>query len=223
MNQSLFVNALLKYSIGVVVVGLLIFLPAGTLHFEGGILLMAILFVPMFLAGIVLLKKDPDLLRKRLDVKEKQKEQKDVVKYSGLLFLASFILSGLSFRFRWLQLPRTARIIAAILFLVAYALYGEVLRENTFLSRTIEVQEGQHVIDTGMYGIVRHPMYAVTILLFLMMPLVLGSVLGFAVMLLYLPIIQKRMINEEIVLKEGLPGYTEYMNKVRYRVIPYIW
>ncbi len=223
MKQSLFVNALLKYSIGVVVVGLLIFLPAGTLHFEGGILLMAILFVPMFLAGIVLLKKDPDLLRKRLDVKEKQKEQKDVVKYSGLLFLASFILSGLSFRFGWLQLPRTARIIAAILFLVAYALYGEVLRENTFLSRTIEVQEGQHVIDTGMYGIVRHPMYAVTILLFLMMPLVLGSVLGFAVMLLYLPIIQKRMINEEIVLKEGLPGYTEYINKVRYRVIPYIW
>ena len=207
MKQSLFVNALLKYSIGVVVVGLLIFLPAGTLHFEGGILLMAILFVPMFLAGIVLLKKDPDLLRKRLDVKEKQKEQKDVVKYSGLLFLASFILSGLSFRFGWLQLPETVRIVAAIL----------------FLSRTIEVQEGQHVIDTGMYGIVRHPMYAVTILLFLMMPLVLGSVLGFAVMLLYLPIIQKRMINEEIVLKEGLPGYTEYMNKVRYRVIPYIW
>ena len=177
----------------------------------------------MFIAGLVMMKKNPELLKKRLNVKEEQSEQRSVILFSGIMFLAAFISAGLSFRFGWLMLPFPVSIAAAALFLAAYALYAEVLRENTYLSRTIEVQEDQKVIDTGLYGIVRHPMYMVTVLLFLAMPLVLGSVISFVIMLAYIPLIVKRIRNEEQVLEKGLPGYSEYMKKVKYRLIPFIW
>ena len=223
MTKKLFLEAILKFSLGVVLVGLLIFLPAGTLNFPNGWLFMAVLFVPMFCAGLVMMAKNPDLLKKRLNAKEKQAEQSLVVKLSGLMFLAGFVLAGLDFRFRWLALPQWVSIAAAVLFLLAYLLYAEVLRENTYLSRTIEVQEDQKVIETGLYGIVRHPMYSATLLLFLSMPLVLGSLISFAVFLAYPPIIARRIRNEEQVLEAGLPGYREYKQKVRWRLIPYIW
>ena len=184
---------------------------------------MGILFIPMFAAGLIMMKVNPGLLEKRLNVKEKESEQKEVIVLSGIMFLAAFILAGLSFRFGWLMLPLPASISAATVFLAAYALYAEVLRENTYLSRTIEVQEDQKVIDTGLYGVVRHPMYMATVLLFLAMPLVLGSVISFVIMLAYIPIIAKRIRNEEEVLKNGLAGYEEYMQKVKWRMIPYIW
>jgi protein-S-isoprenylcysteine O-methyltransferase Ste14 len=177
----------------------------------------------MFIAGLILMKKNPDLLRKRLNVKEEQTEQKEVIVLSGLMFLAAFILAGLNYRFDWFVLPAAVSIAAAVVFLLAYALYAEVLRENTYLSRTVEVQENQKVIDTGLYGIVRHPMYMTTLFLFLAMPLVLGSPLSFVIMLAYIPIIAKRMRNEEQVLEEGLEGYTEYKQRVRYKVIPFVW
>lgn len=223
MNKQLFIQAITKYIAGVLLVGALIFLPAGTLSFRNGWILMAILFVPMFLAGLVMMKKNPDLLRKRLDAREKESEQKEVVALSGLMFLAAFILAGLNYRFKWMALPDIVVYIGAVVFLLSYLLYAEVLRENAYLSRTIEVQEDQKVIDTGLYGIVRHPMYMATVFLFLSMPLVLGSLISFAVMLGYLPIIAKRIRNEEEVLEEGLKGYKEYKQKVRYKVIPYIW
>lgn len=223
MNKQLFIQAITKYIAGVLLVGALIFLPAGTLSFRNGWILMAILFVPMFLAGLVMMKKNPDLLRKRLDAREKESEQKEVVALSGLMFLAAFILAGLNYRFRWMILPDAVVYIGAAIFLLSYLLYAEVLRENTYLSRTIEVQEDQKVIDTGLYGIVRHPMYMATVFLFLSMPLVLGSLISFVVMLGYIPIIAKRIRNEEEVLEEGLKGYKEYKQKVRYKVIPYIW
>lgn len=223
MNKQLFIQAITKYIAGVLLVGALIFLPAGTLSFRNGWILMAILFVPMFLAGLVMMKKNPDLLRKRLDAREKESEQKEVVALSGLMFLATFILAGLNYRFRWMILPDAVVYIGAGIFLLSYLLYAEVLRENTYLSRTIEVQEDQKVIDTGLYGIVRHPMYMATVFLFLSMPLVLGSLISFVVMLGYIPIIAKRIRNEEEVLEEGLKGYKEYKQKVRYKVIPYIW
>ena len=207
MTKALFVQAIVKFSLGVVLVGVLLFLPAGTLDYPGGWLLMAILFIPMFAAGLVMMRKNPDLLKKRLHAKEKQSEQSTVVKLSGLMFLAGFIVAGLDFRFRWLPLPGWVPYAAAAAFLLAYLLYAEVLRENTYLSRTIEVQEGQKVIDTGLYGIVRHPMYSATLLLFLSMPLVLGSLLSFLCFLAYPLIIAKRIRNEEEVLKAGLPGY----------------
>ena len=223
MDKQLFSQAIAKYLAGVVLVGVLIFLPAGTLNFRNGWILMAILFVPMFCAGMVMLYKSPDLLRKRLNAKEKEMEQKTVVALSGLMFLAAFILAGLNYRFRWTTLPDAVIYISAGLFLLSYVLYAEVMRENAYLSRTIEVQEDQTVVDTGLYGIVRHPMYAATLLLFLSMPLVLGSLPSFAVMLAYIPIIVKRILNEEKVLEEGLKGYKEYKEKVRYRIIPFVW
>ena len=223
MSKKLFVQAIAKFLLGVVLVGALIFLPAGTTAFLGGWLLMGILFVPMFFAGIVMMLKNPDMLKKRLNAKEKESEQSLVVKLSGLMFLAGFILAGLDFRFGWLPLPKGVSIGAAVVFVIAYALYAEVLRENTYLSRTIEVQEGQKVIDTGLYGIVRHPMYAVTLLLFMSMPLVLGSAISFVVFLAYPFIIAKRLKNEETLLEKELDGYAEYKKKVKYRLIPFIW
>ena len=223
MEKGLFSQAISKFVLGVVVVGLLLFLPAGTLRWREGWLLMGILFVPMFFAGLVMLKRSPDLLKKRLSAKETEGEQKQVVRFSGLMFLAAFIAAGLNYRFQWIVLPAWVPWAAAVLFLLAYLMYAEVLRENAYLSRTIEVQSGQKVIDTGLYGVVRHPMYAATLLLFLAMPFVLGSLISFLIMLCYIPLIAKRMKNEEAVLLKGLPGYGDYMKKVRYRVIPFIW
>ena len=223
MSLSLFLQAIAKFFGGVVIIGLLIFWPAGTLTFFNGWLLMGILFIPMFLAGIVMMVKNPSLLQKRLQAKEKQKEQDLVVKLSGLMFVAGFIVAGLGHRFHWYSLPRPAVIVAAVVFLIAYALYAEVLRENTFLSRTIEVQEHQTVVSTGLYGIVRHPMYSVTILLFLSMPLVLGSVYSLLVFLVYPFIIAKRIQFEEQLLAEELDGYRAYQQKVRWRLIPFVW
>lgn len=223
MNNNLVIQSLSKFFLGVIAVGLLLFLPAGSLDFWNAWLLIGALFVPMFAAGLVLLKKNPDLLRKRLNAKEEQQEQKTVVICSGLLFVAAFVTAGLNWRFHWIALPVWTVVLATLLFLLAYILYAEVLRENTYLSRTIEVQEGQKVIDSGLYGIVRHPMYMATTLLFLSMPLVLGSSLSFLIMLLYLPLIAKRIRNEEAVLEKGLKGYTDYKRRVRYRIIPFVW
>lgn len=223
MNKNLFLQAITKYMLGVAVVGVLIFLPAGTFKYFGGLLLMGILFVPMFIAGLVMMRKNPELLRKRLKAKEEQREQNVVIKLSGLMFLAGFVLAGLGFRFGWYMLPRGVQIAAAAVFLIAYFLYAEVLRENTYLSRTIEVQDGQKVIDTGLYAIVRHPMYSVTLLLFLSMPVVLGSVYAFPVFLTYPFIIALRIKNEEKLLEQELQGYAEYIQKVKYRLIPFVW
>ena len=223
MTKELFVSAITKLVSGILILGILIFLPAGTFHYPQGQLLMGILFIPMTLAGIVMMLKNPELLRKRLSVKEEQNEQKKVILFSGLMFAAAFIAAGLSFRLNLLMLPKWVSYIAAVVFLLAYALFAEVLRENAYLSRTVEVQENQKVIDTGLYGIVRHPMYMSTLFLFLAMPLVLGSVLSFLIMLFYIPIISRRITNEEQVLEAGLEGYTEYKKKVRYKVIPMIW
>ena len=208
MNAKLFFQAILKFVLGVALVGVFIFWPAGTLDFFGGWLLMGILFIPMFLAGIVMLFKNPTLLQKRLIAKEKQKDQDLVVKLSGLMFLAGFVVAGLGVRFGWYTLPMSASIVGAVAFLVAYALYAEVLRENTYLSRTIEVQDGQKVIDTGLYGIVRHPMYSATLLLFLSMPIVLGSLYAFAIFLAYPFIIAKRIITEHTFFQEVIPVYS---------------
>ena len=223
MTKELFFQAILKFMAGVVLLGLLLFLPAGTLHYWNAWLLMGILFIPMFLAGIVMMFKNPDLLRKRLNAKEKENEQSLVIKLSGLMFILGFVAAGLNFRFQWIVLPGWVSWAGAIVFLLAYLLYAEVLRENTYLSRTIEVQENQTVIDTGLYGIVRHPMYSVTIILFLTMPLVLGSLISFVIFLMYPFIISKRICNEEKVLEEGLAGYGEYKKKVKYKVIPFLW
>ena len=221
--MKLFAEAIAKFILGVVLVGVLIFLPAGTLHYWGGWLLIGILFVPMFAAGLVMLAKNPDLLRSRLDAKEKQKDQQLVVKLSGLMFLAGFVVAGLGVRFGWYILPRWVSLCAAAAFLLAYVLYAEVLRENTYLSRTIEVQQGQKVIDTGLYGIVRHPMYSATLLLFLSMPLVLGSVYAFVIFLAYPFIIAARIRGEEAFLEQELDGYAAYKQKVKYRLVPFIW
>lgn len=223
MTKKLFVQAIAKFLLGVVLVGLLVFLPAGSMSFVGGWIFMGILFVPMFIAGVVMMFKNPYLLEKRLDAKEKEAEQSLVVKLSGLMFLAGFVVAGLNYRFGWHTLPKAVTIGAAVVFMIAYALYAEVLRENTYLSRTIEVQEDQKVIDTGLYGIVRHPMYSVTLLLFLSMPLVLGSVYSFVIFLVYPFIIAKRIKNEEELLERELKGYKEYKQKVKYRLIPFIW
>ena len=223
MDTKLFTQALTKFFLGVVIIGLLLFLPAGSFRYWQGWLLMGILFVPMFIAGFVLMAKNPELLRKRLNAKEEEKEQKTVVGLSALLFIAAFVVAGLNWRFQWCVLPEWAVWIAAALFLACYLLYAVVLRENTYLSRTIEVQENQKVIDTGLYGIVRHPMYMATTLLFLMIPLVLASPLSFLILLLYLPLIAKRIRNEESVLEKGLEGYKDYKQRVKYRIIPFIW
>lgn len=223
MEEGLFIQAITKFSGGLIIVGLLLFLPAGSLHYWQAWLLMGILFVPMLIAGLVMMGRNPALLRKRLDAKEKESEQKTVVALSGLLFIASFAVAGLNWRFQWWVLPSWAVWVAAGLFLLSYLLYAEVLRENTYLSRTIEVQENQKVIETGLYGIVRHPMYIATTILFLTMPLVLASPISFFIMLGYLPVIVKRIRNEEKVLEEGLEGYSEYEKKVKYRILPLIW
>ena len=223
MEEGLFIQAITKFSGGLVIVGLLLFLPAGSLHYWQGWLLMGILFVPMFCAGLVMMSKNPELLRKRLNAMEEENEQKMVVIRSGLLFVAAFVVAGLNWRFDWYVLPNWAVWVSAGLFLFCYLLYAEVLRENTYLSRTIEVQENQKVIDTGLYGIVRHPMYMATTVLFLAMPLVLASPFSFLIMLLYIPLIARRIKNEEKVLEEGLDGYREYKQKVKYKVIPFIW
>ena len=223
MTMNLFLQAITKFLLGMVLVGLLIFLPAGTLAYFNGWLLMGILFIPMFCAGIVMMVKNPELLKKRLQGKEKQADQSLVVKLSGLMFIVGFVTAGLGVRFGWYILPKKVVIVAAILFLAAYILYAEVLRENTYLSRTIEVQENQKVIDTGLYGIVRHPMYSATVLLFLAMPLVLGSIYAFLIFLVYPFIIAKRIKGEEEFLAKELVGYKEYKQKVKYRMLPFIW
>ena len=223
MTMKLFFSAITKFLLGVVLVGLLVFLPAGTFDYIQGWILMAILFIPMFGAGVVMMFKNPGLLASRLNAKEKRGKQSAVVKLSGLMFLCGFIVAGLGVRFDWYMLPLPVCILAATLFIIAYILYAEVLMENTYLSRTIEVQEGQKVIDTGLYGIVRHPMYSVTLLLFLSMPLVLGSVWSFLIFLVYPFIIAARLKDEEKFLEEELEGYREYKEKVKYRLIPFVW
>ena len=222
-KNHLFIQAISKFLLGVVIIGALLFLSAGSLRYWQGWLLMGILFIPMFCAGLVMVVKNPELLRKRLNAREGEKEQKTVVRFSGLLFFAAFVLAGLNWRFGWCVLPDWAVWVSAGLFLVCYLLYAEVLRENTYLSRTIEVQENQKVIDTGLYGVVRHPMYMATTVLFLVMPLVLASPFSFLIMLLYIPLIAKRIKNEEEVLEKGLEGYKAYKQKVKYKVIPFIW
>ena len=223
MTKTLFRQAIGKVLAGLLLVALLLFLPAGTLRWQNAWLLIALLFVPMITAGFVMMKKSPELLKKRLNAKEAEGEQREVVALSGLMFIAAFVLAGLNFRFGWIVLPRWIVLAASVVFLLAYGLYAEVLRENEYLSRTIEVQEHQTVVDTGLYGIVRHPMYAATLLLFPAMPLILGSPLSFCILLLYIPIIVKRIHNEEDVLKDGLEGYAEYMTRVKYRLVPGIW
>ena len=223
MTTKLFISAITKFLLGVLLVGLLLFLPAGTLNWFGGWLFMAILFVPMFGAGIVMMIKNPALLASRLDAKEKRGKQSTVVKLSGLMFLCGFIVAGLGVRFEWYTLPMPLCIVGAVLFIVAYLLYAEVLRENTYLSRTIEVQEGQKVIDTGLYGIVRHPMYAVTVVMFLMIPLILGSLFAFFVFLFYPLLIAFRIRGEERFLEKELDGYSDYKKRVKWRMIPFVW
>ena len=222
-KNRLFLQAVGKFLLGVVLVGLLLFLPAGSLFYWQAWLLMGILFIPMFIAGLVMMAKNPELLRKRLDAREEEKAQQTVVKLSGLLFIAAFVVAGFNWRLGWCVLPDWAVWVSAGVFLVCYLLYAEVLRENTYLSRTIEVQENQKVIDTGLYGLVRHPMYMATTVLFLAMPLVLASPISFLILLLYIPLIAKRIKNEELVLEEGLEGYKEYKQKVKYKVIPFVW
>lgn len=221
--MKLLAEALIKFICGLLLVGLLIFLPAGTIAYTYGWLFIGLLFVPMLIAGFVMLAKSPELLKKRLDAKEKQGTQKGVVAISGLMFIVGFVVAGLDFRFGWSAMPTWVIITATVLFLVAYALYAEVMRENAYLSRTIKVEEGQTVVDTGMYGVVRHPMYAVTILLFLMIPLVLGSWYALIAFAFYPAVIVVRLKDEEDLLTKELPGYAEYKQKVKYRIIPFIW
>ncbi|MBQ7331466.1 MAG: isoprenylcysteine carboxylmethyltransferase family protein [Oscillospiraceae bacterium] len=222
-TMKLLINALVKFFCGLLLVGLLIFLPAGTLTYTHGWLLVGLLFGPMLIAGFVMFFKSPAFLAKRLDVKEKQATQKGVVAFSGLMFIAGFVVAGLDFRFGWSKMPSAVIIIASVLFLAAYALYAEVMRENAYLSRTIKVEEGQKVVDTGLYGVVRHPMYMATILLFLMIPLILGSWYALIVFAFYPAIIITRLKDEEELLTRELPGYAEYKQKVKYRIIPFIW
>ena len=220
---KLFFNALSKFLCGILLVGLLLFLPAGTLNFPNGWLFCAVLFIPMLILGIVLFAFAKDLLKKRLDTKEKEATQKGVVAFSAIIFLAGFVLAGLDFRFGWSSVPKAVVIIASALFLLSYILYAEVMRENAYLSRTVKVEDDQKVIDTGLYGIIRHPMYMATIIMFLSIPLILGSWLSFIIFLSYPIIIAIRIYNEEKVLEKELKGYTEYKQKVKYKVIPFIW
>ena len=221
--MKLFFQALTKFLLGIIIFGLLIFLPAGSFQYWQGWLMMYVLFIPMIFAGLSMMLNNPELLRKRLNAKEEQKEQKWVVALSTVIFVAAFVVAGLNWRFQWIVLPEWAVWLAAAFYLLGYSLYGVVLRENTYLSRTVEVQEDQKVIDTGLYGIVRHPMYTATIILFLSMPLVLASPISFLIMLFYIPLIAKRIRNEEAVLEQGLKGYSEYKQRVKYKVLPYIW
>ena len=223
MSVKLFFEAITKFLLGVVLVGCLIFLPAGTLNYLYGWLFMGVLFIPMFIAGIVMMIKNPKLLASRLDAKEKQASQVIVIKLSGLMFIAGFVLAGLDYRFKWFEIPSFIPYIAAGLFLIGYVLWGVVLKQNTYLSRTVKVVDGQTVVDTGLYGVVRHPMYSATILMFLAMPLILGSLIALCVFILYPVLIAVRIINEEKLLSKELAGYEEYKKKVKYRIIPFIW
>ena len=223
MSKKLFFQAIGKFLLGLALVFGLLFIPAGSLQYVNGWIFMGLLFIPMFIVGIILMIKNPELLKRRLNAKEKEGEQKQVVLLSGLMFIFGFVIAGLNYRFKWLELSNTVTIISSIIFIISYVLYGIVLKENTYLLRTIEVEKNQKVIDTGLYGIVRHPMYAATILLFLSMPLVLGSLFSFVIFLVYPVIIAKRIKNEEIVLEKDLKGYTEYKKKVKYKIIPFIW
>ena len=221
--MNLLKDAILKFILGVLVIGVLLFIPAKSLKYWNAWLLMGLLFVPMFIAGIILLIKNPDLLEKRLNAKETEKDQKQVVLFSAIMFISGFIIAGLNYKYNWTKLPNIVVIVSIILFILSYILYAEVLRENTYLSRTIEVQKDQKVIETGLYGIVRHPMYSVTIILFLTMPLIINSIISFIIFLIYPIIIIKRINNEEKVLESNLKGYKEYKKKVKYKLIPFIW
>ena len=221
--MKLFINTLTKFICGFLLIGLLLFLPAGTLKYTGAWIFILLLFIPIFIMGVILFIKNPELLKKRLDGKEKEKTQKGVVALSGLVFLGAFIVAGLDFRFGWSYIPKAVTIAASVLFILSYLVYAEVIRENTYLSRTISVQENQKVIETGLYSVVRHPMYAATIIMFLMIPLILGSWVSFIIFLAYPVIIAIRINNEEQILSKELAGYTEYMQKVKYKIIPFIW
>lgn len=223
MDKLLFIKACAKYILGILLLFLLLFVPAGSLRFWNAWLLMALVFTPILIAGVILMIKNPSLLQKRLNSKEKEPEQKRVVLLSAVMFAAGFIVAGLDFRFNWLKVPYTLSIVAVVIFIFSYLLYMAVMRQNVYLSRTIEIQENQRVIDTGLYGIVRHPMYLSTILLFLSVPLILGSLFSLLVFLMYPAIIVKRIQNEEQVLERGLRGYTAYQRRVKYRLIPFIW
>ncbi len=223
MTKELFLQAIIKFISGIILMGLLLFVPAGTIHYPNGWILMAILFIPMFIAGIIMMIYNPELLKKRLNAKEEQNDQKTVIALSGIMFLVAFITAGFNYRFNWMHFPKWVVYLGIVLFLASYAMFGEVLRENTYLSRTVEVQENQKVVDTGLYGIIRHPMYSATLILVLSMGLVLDSPISFLILLVYIPIIAKRIKNEEEVLEEGLKGYKEYKQKVKNKVIPYIW
>ena len=222
-RSKLIVNAIVKYLAGFLMVGVLLFLPAGTLNYWNAWLFIALLFIPMFFLGVALAVKSPELLQKRLNSKEKESEQSVVVSLSFVMFLGGFMVSALDFRFGWSKMPMSVIIAAAVVLLISYGLYAEVMRENAYLSRTVEIQEEQKVVDTGLYGIVRHPMYFSTTLLFLSIPLVLGSWIGFIIFLIYPMLLIKRIKNEEKILEDGLKGYREYKEKVRYRMIPFIW
>ena len=221
--MKLFFEAIIKFLFGVIIIALLLFLPAGSLSYWNAWLFMGILFIPMFIAGIILILINPELLKKRLNAKEKENEQKEVIILSGIMFISGFIIAGLNYRYNWIHLPNIVVIISTIIFILSYLLYAEVLRENTYLSRTIEVTKDQHVIDTGLYGIVRHPMYMITLLLFLSIPLILDSIISLIIFLIYPFLIVKRIKNEEQVLEKELNGYTEYKKKVKYKLIPFIW
>ena len=223
MNTKLLIQAILKFLSGFLIIALLLFLPAGTLHYKNGWIFISVLFIPMFVMGIVLMIKNPELLQKRLNAKESESEQKKVVAFSGIMFLLGFVTAGLNYRFQWLMLPDWFVVVFSFVFLFGYSLYAEVLRENTYLSRTVEVQENQKIIDTGLYGIVRHPMYTATILMFLSVPLMLGSLISFVIFLFYPVIIILRIRNEEAFLQKNLSGYQEYQKKVKYKLIPFIW
>ena len=223
MSKKIFFSAITKFMAGVLIIGAILFIPANSWTYWNGWLFMGLLFIPMFIVGIILMIKNPEWLRKRLNAKEKEAEQKNVILLSGIMFFSGFVVAGLNYKYKWIVLPNTVTAIATILFVIAYILYAEVLRENAYLSRTIEVQKDQKVVDTGLYGIVRHPMYAVTILLFLTIPFILGSIISFFIFLIYPIIIAKRIKNEEKVLSKELKGYSEYMQKVKYKIIPLIW
>ncbi len=223
MTKKLFLEAVFKFILGVVLIGLLIFLPAGTIYYFNGWLFMGVLFIPMFIAGILMMIKNPKLLASRLDAKEKQKSQGIVIKLSGLMFIVGFIVAGLDFRFSWFPILPLVSYIASVIFILGYIMFGVVLKQNTYLSRTIKVEDGQQVIDKGLYGIVRHPMYSATLIIFLTMPLILGSLISFVIFLMYPILISIRIINEEKFLEKELIGYTEYKSKVKYRIIPFIW
>ena len=223
MNIKLFFEAIIKFILGVLITGLLLFVSAGTINYFNGWLFMGLLFIPMFIAGIIMMIKSPDLLKSRLNAKERETEQKEVVKLSGLMFLVGFIMAGLNYRYNFINMSNIIVLIGSIIFILSYLMYAEVLRENIYLSRTIEVQKDQKVIDTGLYGIVRHPMYLATLILFLSMPLVLNSFISFIIFLMYPFIIIKRIKNEEQVLEKELKGYSEYKKKVKYKLIPFIW